>query len=114
MIDYTQLNDRHTKLPVWAQEQIMGLVAHVKELQESIQVLEGEHKESPITMLDSFTVDPIHLPERCSIKWQLGQRAGVEVSLVKDGHIGTHLRVYTNGSAMILPRASNSFYLKDI
>jgi hypothetical protein len=101
------VSNNYTKLPQWAQQEISLLKSNLAYLQGKYDQVVG-NVASAVTVV-GYTEPDRGLPERSCVRFEL-PNGYVECQLNADKDA---VVVHSNNFLEVLPRASNSLYLKD-
>ena len=96
------------KLPIWAQNEFNALTANIELYKRQLAEINGE-LDTNTFMSEGLNERP--LPKDSHINFRVGYN-NVSVYIMKDGTININTDSRTGHEVVILPRASNSFYLK--
>ena len=107
---------REPRLPKWAQDELVSLRRQVEDLTAALSTARLEHATIVIESDLRAARGDVRLPEHTRIRFEFptlyaGRRTSIGVHL-RDEHDGRVLDVCGDGSIVLLPRSSNTVYIR--
>ena len=94
---------REEKLPLWVRETIIALRRNVRDLEEVVAAVRGEHEGSNVQLMDKGSLKTTPLPKNSHVKFE-SNWGGILVGHDLDGRV----RVQGDSTLILRMNASNA------